>query len=67
MPYRDYFGPEYDEHEYFDNSVSKECKFCGAENLWWRQFGYKWKLIEEDGSVHVCPPNEKDLLAFPPL
>jgi hypothetical protein len=58
---------DYDPHEYFDNSVAKECRYCGAYDLWWKQTNYGWRLHEEDGTLHVCPPSKKDLEAFPLL
>jgi len=35
------------------------CKFCGEPNLVWDQTDFGWKLMNLDGSKHVCPIKEK--------
>jgi len=59
----EYITPVYDEHKFFNNSVSKECKYCGADNLWWQMLG-SWTLCEEDGSVHVCLPTDDEIVKW---
>ena len=31
-----------------------ECKYCGESPLWWFESVVGWKLIDGDGSDHVC-------------
>ena len=46
----------YDPDERDDEFREPTCKFCGAEDVRWRQQGGKWVLFSlEPGKLHVCP------------
>jgi hypothetical protein len=38
-----------------------KCKYCGKKKLEWYKFKGKWRLINRDGSIHVCPIDTKGL------
>lgn len=39
-----------------DHKPEPRCKFCGSEDVRWRQQGGKWVLFSlEPGKLHVCP------------
>jgi hypothetical protein len=64
---RDRFGL-FDSYEDEDQpSKDITCGFCGAGDLWWDRAsgpyskeGQKFKLLEVDGTPHVCPPADAD-------
>lgn len=44
---------EMPEHKPVDGA---RCKFCGSQDVRWRQQGGKWVLFSlEPGKLHVCP------------
>ena len=55
-----------------DYPTSIRCKRCGNGPLDWRCVGYErtrdimlkpiWRLHEEDGTLHVCPPPDPKTL-----
>ena len=39
-----------------DRRPDPRCKFCGSQDVRWRQQGGKWVLFSlEPGKLHVCP------------
>jgi len=34
------------------------CRFCGAENLVWKNENDKWQLYTDSGEKHVCGEDE---------
>ena len=43
-----------------DYPTSIRCKRCGSGPFDWKRFGPwsdpKWRLVDDDGNMHVCPP-----------
>jgi hypothetical protein len=38
----------------FKRKATMICKWCGGENLLWKKIDGRWKLIENDGTIHKC-------------
>ena len=48
----DYSGYERDEEDGHGNDVT--CARCGAEHLDWHHTGVRWRLLNPNGTFHVC-------------
>ena len=51
MAAEDYFDPyDYDE----EHAEDVTCNRCGAEDLDWVDTGTRWRLLNPNGTFHVC-------------
>ena len=48
----DYNGPIGDEDDEYGANVT--CNRCGAINLDWHDTGVRWRLLNPNGTFHVC-------------
>jgi hypothetical protein len=50
------FGIEHQEdHKRKENAMAKPaCKYCGKEGMNWAKVNDRWRLADEDGSIHNC-------------
>ena len=48
--------------------TSIRCKRCGSGPFDWKRFGPRsdpqWRFVDDEGSVHVCPPPSPKALGF---
>lgn len=52
---------DYDQRDPFDDyerdpDNNIQCNRCGQRGLSWHHTGVRWRLMDQRGRLHVCPP-----------